>query len=98
MMGHSDGEVKWKVGVDQGAIRSNHRLRCLKSSLGCLLSRGEHRGSIVSTRENQAYKLSRIDRSYTCPKDISEKQDRLVGVVYINNQGGTVSKELVHLT
>ena len=81
MVGQSDGELEWEIGVDQGSTRSNHRFGRLEPRLGCVLSACEHRGSMVSTRENQAYQLPGIDRGHTSPKDIREKQDRLVGVV-----------------
>ena len=62
---------------------------------------------MVHTRENQSYQLSGDDGSHTSPEDICKNRtgismllriDNMTAIAYINNQGGTVSEQLVHLT
>ena len=75
--------------------------------MGSALPGNQHGGPLVDTGKGLAYKLPGTASSYasikTFPKDKREisvllKIDHTTAVAYINNHGGTVSKELVSLT
>ena len=77
VVGQSHGEMEWEITPFQGD-RYDNRLRCLPDGLGCSMSKSTDRRSVVSFREPDAYKLSRVVGSHTGSSDISETQNQVV--------------------
>ena len=56
------------------AARYDNRDRCLSSRLGCPTSGVPDRGTMVNTRETDAYQCVRAAGSISCPKDLCQRQ------------------------
>ena len=85
-----------------------HRLRCLEPGLGCILSTRKNGGPWSSQeRTTHIYCLELITATLALKTFANNKtglsvlmriDKKTTAVAYINNQGGTVSEELVQLT
>ena len=107
MVGHSDGEVEWEIGVDQGS--TDLTIDSDASNLGwgafCQeMSTGGLRYLQEKTRHINCLEL--IAATLALKTFVKNKTglsvllriDNTTAVAYINNQRGTVSEDLIHLT
>ena len=106
MVGHSHDEVEWEVSADQRS-GPHDRLRHIDPGLGSILPGSEHRGTLVGRRETRHINcLELLAATLALKKFVKNKTglnmllriDNTTVVAYIDNQGGMVSEELVHLT
>ena len=102
MVGRPDSRVEWQVNALDRA-RVCHRVGRLEPGLGSVLPGHQYRGPMVSPGEGMAHQLLGITSSDPRLENLRSvsvllKIDNTTAVVYINQGGGTVSKELVSLT
>ena len=102
-MGHSDDPMEWEDGTVEGD-RPDHHIRRVKPGMGSVMSGHHHRWPLVASGKEMAHKLPAATLALkTFVKDkmgvsVLLRIDNTTAVAYINNHGGTVSKQLVSLT
>ena len=101
--GQQHVQVEWQDTHPEGN-RSGDRFQCRYRGL---LLQTQNRGTLVQTGMLNAYQLPQATSSNFSDKDIHQVQDYIsillridntTAVAYVNNMGGTASKQLVILT
>ena len=78
-MGHADDKMEWQDGANN-RTRPDHRIRCLNPGLGSLSPEHQHRGTLVSSREEVAYKLPGTASGNSSIENIRQTQNRNISV------------------
>ena len=106
MVGQQHVQVEWQNAYTKGH-RSGDRFRCIPEGMGCLLLQTENRGTMIPAGMLYAHQLPRTTSATLATKTFAKSKtaisillriDNTTVVAYINNLGGTVSRELVMLT
>ena len=79
LVGHADDKMEWQDGANN-RTRPDHRVRCLNPGLGSLSPEHQHRGTLVSSRKEMAYKLLGTASGDSSIENIHQTQNRNISV------------------